>query len=149
MAAPATAPIRPPTMCLRFMGFPPTSLWHDFKASHHRVVLVDGIVAMDRVVTDEVPELHEYLELTGPLRAHRVVPDPRHVFPGDLIDRRALALPGQDLVLLEMDMDRVQPSTAGLQCPDLGVVLFDVRPDHVGIERLPIDHPGPARAFEL
>src|SRR5262249_58490315 len=101
---PATAPIRLPRTCLRLMAPPPAGLRHDFPTSQHRVVLVDGVVAVDRIVAEEVSELHEELELAGALRPHGVLPDPRGVFPRDLVDGRTLAVPGQDLVLLQVDV---------------------------------------------
>ena len=111
------------------------------------MVLVDRVVAVHRIVTQPVTELHEDPDLPGPSGPDDVLADDRHVLAGDLEVRRWLVVPAQDPVFLEVGVDGVRPAFARLEVPHLGGVLSRERADGL-VEELAVHRPGAALPIE-
>src|SRR5579862_2138470 len=96
------------------------------------------IVTMHRIVPQEVAEGEKYLNLLLGMQEDYVLATVL-----DRTQRGRHAVPRQDHVLLEMDMDRMRPLSAFVPySPDLGGPLHRVRVDAIGVEDLPVDDPG-------
>src|SRR5215467_11565404 len=77
----------------------------DVEPQHHRVILVNRVVAMHRVLPVEVAELYENRRLGIGLHAEDVLAPDRHE-PGR---RGRAAVDRENLELLEVDVDRMLP----------------------------------------
>src|SRR5580692_10374484 len=108
----------------------------DFPPSHHGVIFVNHVVAMQRIAAVEVAEAEEQLH---PLRGLQ----PSHIFSGVLdLQRRRGKVPRDDLMLLEVDVDRVRPVAGDvLQYPVLRAVLLNGKTDRVAVDELAVDRP--------
>src|SRR5712691_7147756 len=116
----------------------------DLPAHHHGMILVHCIVAMHRIVPQEVAEGEE-----DPNFLVRMEED--YIFTAILNRPRRdwYSVPRQDHVLLEVDVDRMRPLPAFIAYdPDLGVSLPRIGVDAVGVEDLAIYDPGATEIIE-
>ena len=118
----------------------------DIPAKEHRVVFVNGVVAVLHVAARKLPKPNREGDLVTTI-----------IHPSNSVDilagpflplRRRLSIPRQNAALLEVDVDVVTPaSTAVLDVPDLQVSERGCRgyPTHVGTQHLLVirlDPPG-------
>src|SRR5688572_26832072 len=110
---------------------------------HHRVVLVNRVVAVHRVAPDEVSEAEEYLYIVAIAQPHHVLAP-----PFDL--RRQIPVALDDLVLLEVNVDRVLPVTTPFKLPDLRVPALYSEADIVTVPKdLAVNYPLPVFPVKL
>jgi hypothetical protein len=76
----------------------------DIPSQHHRVVLVDQVMAVYRVSPQEIPEPEEEIDSL-------VVLQSGHVLPGYLSVGWRQTIARKNLVLFKVDMNRVLPVT--------------------------------------
>ena len=112
--------------------------WRDVEPQHHRVVLVDRVVAMHRVLPGEIAKAEE--ERGAGIRFQS-----EHVLAAGLDQRRrgrSPAIDRQGLELLEVDVDRMFPlATVVDQRPLLHGILLDREADVVTGEEPFVDLP--------
>jgi hypothetical protein len=112
------------------------------ESQHHRVVLVDRVVAMHRVSPDKVSEAEEQFDVV-------VLTQPHDVLAAPLDQRRRLPVPSYDLVFFEVNVDRVLPIKATFEVPDLRVVAFHFESDIIARKDFVVDDPLTVLAVEL
>src|SRR5712691_11584143 len=118
----------------------------DVEPQHHRVVLVDRVVAVHRVLPVEVTEAEEQGGLAVRLQSE-------HVLAADLDEGGYGGRPAIDrecLELLEVGVDGMFPATSVVdQCPLLDGILLDREADVVAVEELFVNLPAAATVLEL
>src|SRR5438876_5224706 len=109
--------LRQSWLTVSFLVLPRSTSWHllsvcvsgrnDIPQSHHRVVFMHHVVAVNGVLAQPVAEAEEKQD---PLVRTQL----GHVLARLLNQRGRRAVAEEDLVLLEMDMDRVCPIAGGV-----------------------------------
>src|SRR5262245_14429979 len=108
---------------------------NDVPPQHHRVVFMDGVVAVHGITAYEIPEAHKELYSS-------IATQSRHVLPSSFHGRRSGAVALQHLKLFEVYVDRVFPAAGVvLQDPSLGIALDYRGPHLVLVEYLVVDGP--------
>src|SRR5687768_10775466 len=120
----------------------------DLPDEHHRVIFVDDVVAVERILADEIAEPEERLRM-------HVVLEPDDVFATVLhktCRRRRRAIDREELKLLEVDVRRMLPTSRTVRDdPVLDRILRDSGPHFLTlrIHRAAIDGPVAVRAIEV
>src|SRR5580704_19523501 len=118
--------------------------WHEVPKSHHGVVLMNHVVTVDGVLAQPVAEAEEQLHaFVGMHLGHVLTPQvPRHGGPHPVAT--------QNLMLLEVDVNRVRPITGEVgQQPLLRAVLPDGEAEGVAVHELAVNRPLAVQAIEL
>ena len=112
------------------------------ESQHHRVVFVNHVVAVHWVAPHEVAEAEEQFDVI-------VLSQPHDILAAPLDCRRRVSVSADDLMLFEVNVDRVLPVKAALQIPCFCRVPLDAEADLVTVEELVIDHPLAVSSVEL
>jgi hypothetical protein len=110
---------------------------HDVVARHHGVVFVDDVVAVERILAEEVPELDVDLLLLAGMK-------PDHILSGilDIARLDGDAIARQDTEFLVVQVDRVGPAaSAVLDVPDFSGALLAPGIHDVPVEELTVQAP--------
>src|SRR5499427_1092204 len=116
----------------------------DVPKRHHGVIFVHHVVTVNRIFPGPVAELEE--------EPHPLVGMQLSDVLARILDRERWRLPvaRQDLVLFEVDVDRMGPIPAEVhQDPLLHAVLLHREPERVAIHELAVDGPLAIQAVEL
>src|SRR5262249_24852083 len=112
-------------------------------SQHHRVILVDRVVAVQRVPPDEITEPEEQLDAL-------VLPQPRDVLPTDVERYRPASGARYELMFLEVNVNRMRPVTRQIgQNPVFDAVLLDAKPGLLAVHELTVDRPLAVQPVEL
>src|SRR4030095_11358269 len=114
----------------------------DVKPQHHRVVLVNRIVAVHGVAPHEIAEAEEQFDVV-------VLSQPDDILTAPLDRSRRVPVAADDLELLEVNVDRVLPVKAALQIPLLCRVSLHAETDLVAVEEFVVDDPLAVSPVEL
>src|SRR5712692_9446746 len=116
---------------------------HNVPNPHHGVVFMHHVVAVDGILAQPVAEAEEEQDALVGMQLG-------HVLARPLNQRGRHPVAGEDLVLLEVDMDRVGPIAGSIeQDPVLHAVLLHQEAEMVAGHELPIDGPLAIQAVEL
>src|SRR4051794_22341405 len=118
---------------------------HDVVARHHGVVLVDDVVAVERILAEEVAELDVDFDLLAGMK-------PDNVLSGILdiarLDGDAIARQYPELLI--MQVDRVGPAAPTIfDVPDFSATELALGIHDVPIEELTVDAPSAVLAVEV
>src|SRR5580658_3693870 len=130
-------------MLLRHVDVVP-AVSHDVPQSHHGVILVNHVVAVDRILTHPVAEAEEELHTFVRVYLHHVL--------ARLLDGqgRRQSVACEDLVFLQVDMDWMGPVPGQVrEDPLLRAVLRDREAELVAVHELAVYRPLPVQAVEL
>lgn len=90
----------------------------DIKPQHHRVVFVNRIVTVHRVTAHEVAEPEVDLDVV-------ILTESYDVFASAFDQRWLVPISFENLVLLEVNVDRMGPIESALELPNLRSVALD------------------------
>src|SRR6185503_3966374 len=88
------------------------------ESQHHRVVLVNDVVAMHWVTPNEIAEPEKQFDVI-------VLTQPHDILPAPLDGRRCVSVAADDLVLLEVNVYRVLPVESAFQLPRFGGIALN------------------------
>ena len=94
---------------------------------HHRVVLVNRVVAVHRVAPHKIAEAE--------INSHIIVfTEPYDILSASFDQRRRIAVARENLVLLKVDVDRMGPIESAFELPNLRGVALDSEADIVTVK---------------
>ena len=99
----------------------------DVKPKHHRVVLVNRVVAMHRVAPHKIAEaeINSYII---------VFTESYDILSASFDQRRRVAVARENLVLLKVDVDRMGPIESAFELPNLRRVALDPEANVVAVK---------------
>src|SRR4030095_16880232 len=104
----------------------------DVKSQHHGVVFVNRVVTVHRVTSHKVTEAE--IDLYIVILAYSY-----DVLAPSLNKSRLVPVSLEDLVLLEVDVDRMGPIKSALELPNLGGVALYPEPNIITDQQLIVD----------